>query len=49
MFVHKIPFLEILILQFLNHLEQNLFLQILVMKEVDIAKEFIDLILVYFL
>jgi len=49
MFVHEIPFLKILILQILNHLEQNLFLQILVMKEVDVAKEFIDLIFVYFL
>ena len=49
MFVHEIPFLEILIFQILNHLKQYLFLQILVLKEVYVAKEFIDLVLVYLL
>jgi len=49
MFVHEIPFLEILILQILNHLKQYLFLQILVLKEVYVSKEFIDLVLVYLL
>ena len=49
MFVHEVAFLEILILQILNHLKQYLFLQILVLKEVYVAKEFIDLVLVYLL
>ena len=46
MLVNKIPFLEIFVLQILNHLKEYLFLQILMLKEVYVAKEFINLVFV---
>jgi hypothetical protein len=46
MFIHEVALLEILILQILNHLQYYLLLQVLMLKEVDVAEELINLILV---
>jgi hypothetical protein len=46
MFIHKVALLEVFILQILNHLKYYLLLQVLMLKEVDVAEELINLILV---
>jgi hypothetical protein len=46
MLIHEVALLEIFILQILNHLKYYLLLQVLMLKEVNVAKELINLILV---